>query len=92
MFELLAWLVCLLLLLIFWAFSSTPPPRVRPLTTNEKWAWRLYRIEDKAAVARLRFDREHARHRWDLNRQHAEAIRVWRRVLITPRPTGPNEK
>ena len=92
MFELLAWLVCTLLFLLLWPiFAADRPSRVRPLSQDELGARWSYRLDDKAKVARLRFAREHARHLWDLNRKNAEAIRVWRRVPLFPRPAGPNE-
>lgn len=92
MTELLAWLICFLVFLLLWPiFSEDRPSRVRPLSHDEIGARWSYRLDDQAKVARLRFSREQSKRLWDLHRQNAEAIRVWRRLPLYPRPAGPTE-
>lgn len=59
------------------ASDQQAPATVRPLTSDEQAAWGLYRIQDAARVARMKHTREQDRHKWDLNRAHAEGFRYW---------------
>ena len=75
----LVWLGTIGIVCLLWpVFAAEERQTIRHLTMDEKAAWGRYRIEDQAKVYRMKCNREYARHMWDLNRQHAEAIRIWR--------------
>ena len=77
----LVWAFCAINVYLLWPVFAENDRQSRivwPLTQDELASQGLYRLTDKAKCARMRSMRNYSQHLWDLNRQHAEAIKVWR--------------